>query len=188
MRGFGIFAIIVGVIAVVAALAMDVSVSTGMGGRVNNIGLIAQQQNYLMIGALITVAGLLMVVFGGKKEASVQQITGASANRDSRACPFCAEPIKHAAIKCKHCGADVPAVERQAPATGWAVRIPCRPGEEFETTSELAKKDGLLLGAPDGSVVVIGPFELKVEAVDVLRHLRTQHSIFGELRYEDGRS
>ena len=27
---------------------------------------------------------------------------------DSKACPFCAEPIKKEAIKCKHCGSEVP--------------------------------------------------------------------------------
>ena len=26
---------------------------------------------------------------------------------DYRACPYCAEPIRHAAIKCRHCGSDV---------------------------------------------------------------------------------
>jgi len=28
--------------------------------------------------------------------------------RDTRACPFCAEEILVAAIKCKHCGSDIP--------------------------------------------------------------------------------
>ncbi|WP_137138186.1 hypothetical protein [Pseudomonas asiatica] len=65
---------IVGLIAVAGAMAMDVSVSTGMGRRVNNIGLMAQQQNYLIIGALIALAGLLMTIFGGKKKLSSEQI------------------------------------------------------------------------------------------------------------------
>lgn len=29
---------------------------------------------------------------------------------NTRACPFCAEQIKAAAIRCKHCGADVPPI------------------------------------------------------------------------------
>lgn len=33
-----------------------------------------------------------------------------------RACPFCAEPIKAAAIKCKHCGSDLPSTAAKTPA------------------------------------------------------------------------
>lgn len=187
MRGFGILAIIVGVIVVFGAMAMDVSVSTGMGGRVNNIGLMAQQQNFIIVGGLITLGGILLMLFGSKKQVSAQQLASTWEAKDSRPCPFCAEPIKHAAIKCKHCGADVDAVERETPAFGWTVRLPCRSGDEFEATRTLAEKDSLPLANPDGSVVVIGPYQEKEEAVEVLRHLRTRHSIFGELLYEDGR-
>ncbi len=187
MRGFGILALIVGLIAVIGAMAMDVSVSTGMGGRVNNIGLMAQQQNYLIIGALIALAGLLMTILGGKKQMSSEQLASLTEVNDSRSCPFCAEPIKHAAIKCKHCQADVPAIERQAPSKGWTVRVPCRSGDEYATTRDSLKADDLPVGKSEDPVVVIGPYELKVAAVDVLRILHERHSIFGELHYEDGR-
>jgi len=187
MRGFGILAIIIGIIAVVAAMAMDVSVSTGMGRRVNNIGLMAQQQNYLIIGAIIFIAGLLMVIFGRKKQLSPQQISAVMEARDSRPCPFCAEPIKYAAIKCKHCGADVPAVERELPAEGWTVRVPCHSGDQFNSTKALLKGDNLPVDKSSNPVVVIGPFELKPDAVGTLNHLHERHSIFGELHYDDGR-
>jgi LITAF-like zinc ribbon domain len=29
-------------------------------------------------------------------------------NDEKKACPFCAEPIRKEAIKCKHCGSDIP--------------------------------------------------------------------------------
>jgi hypothetical protein len=168
-------------------MAMDVSVSTGMGRRVNNIGLMAQQQNYLIIGALIALAGLVMMIFSGKKQQTTEQITSTMESKDSRPCPFCAEPIKHAAIKCKHCQADVPAVVRELPIKGWTVRVPCRPGEEYESTHAKLKADDLPVGKSEGAIVVIGPYEQKVAAVDVLRILHEHHSIFGELYYDDGR-
>lgn len=187
MRGFGILALIVGLIAVIGAMAMDVSVSTGMGRRVNNIGLMAQQQNYLIIGALVALAGLLMTIFGGKKQMTSQQIASIMESKDSRPCPFCAEPIKHAAIKCKHCQADVPSVERKLPSNGWTVRIPCRPGEEYATTHAKLKADNLPVDKSETPTIIIGPYEHKAFAVETLNHLHERHAIFGELQYDDGR-
>ncbi|CRN07975.1 hypothetical protein PYEL_38290 [Pseudomonas sp. URMO17WK12:I11] len=184
MRGFGIFAMIVGLIAVIGALAMDVSVSTGMGGRVNNIGLIAQQQNYLIIGALIALAGLLMTIFGGKKQLSSEQSQSLPEAEDSRPCPFCAEPIKHAAIKCKHCAADVEAVERPPLLTGWVVSIACRPGLEYDRTRATALREGLPLAQSEGSVVVIGPYAHRAEASSALKSLQAKHSLFGEIKHK----
>ncbi|HEY3356880.1 MAG TPA: hypothetical protein VGQ83_26760 [Polyangia bacterium] len=39
-----------------------------------------------------------------------------------RACPSCAEKIQNAAIKCKHCGAEVLPVPK-APTPGWLVAV-----------------------------------------------------------------
>ncbi len=126
MRGLGTVALIIGIIWVVIAASADVSVATGMGGRVNNLGLMADRSNHTMIGGIIAIAGLLMAIFGGKKSepASVIPVV----QDDARPCPFCAEPIKHAAIRCKHCGADVEALERQVEPElrfGWVARVIC---------------------------------------------------------------
>ena len=180
MKGFGIFALIAGICWVIFALSMDVSVSTGMG-RVNNLGLMADRQVHTIVGGMIALAGIMMLIFGGKVSVST---TSAAVEMDTRPCPLCAETIKNAAIKCKHCGADVEATTRKIPTTGWSVRIPCRPGTEFETTQALVVASGHPCSKPDGAVVVLGPFEEKHEAVKVLKQLRVNHSIFGELSYK----
>lgn len=65
-----------------------------------NFSLIAQQQNYLLLGALVFLAGLMCIIFG-KKNNTNEQV------RDVK-CPFCAEYIKPDAIKCKHCQSELP--------------------------------------------------------------------------------
>lgn len=99
MRGLGITVLVLGLFAIIGALAMDVSVSSGTG-RVNNIGLIAQQQNYITVGGLMLLLGALLTIFGRRREPVVES------GKDCRACPICAETIKVAALKCKHCGSD----------------------------------------------------------------------------------
>ncbi|QPN89184.1 hypothetical protein [Proteus vulgaris] len=97
MKNFGIFLLVVGVLALLIAFNMDVSVATSYGGRVNNIGLMAERQNYILIGCFVTFCGLMMVIFGGRKSIKTGQVK----------CPFCAEFISNEAIRCKHCGSDL---------------------------------------------------------------------------------
>lgn len=180
MKGFGIFILIAGICWMIFALNMDVSVSSGIG-RVNNLGLMADRQVHAIVGGMIALAGLLMLIFG---ERAAVTSTKASAEIDTRPCPLCAETIKNAAIKCRHCGADIEQATRLTPATGWTVRIPCRPGMEFDATQKIISGEGLPCENPDGAVVVIGPYEEKKDAVEVLKQIRENHSIFGELSYK----
>ncbi|MDX7993258.1 hypothetical protein [Xenorhabdus littoralis] len=101
MKGFGIFLLVIGVIAIFASFNMDVSVATGYGGRVNNIGLVAQRQNFLLISCFVALSGLLLTIFGGRKA-----LDGNSKSNQIK-CPFCAELINIEALKCKHCGSEV---------------------------------------------------------------------------------
>lgn len=70
MKGWGQLALIAGVVALIAALSMDTSVSTGYG-RVNNLGLMKDQQNYIFIAIALMVIGLMMVI--GEKSIYAQE-------------------------------------------------------------------------------------------------------------------
>lgn len=144
MRGLGAIALIVGIIWMAVAASADVSVATGLGGRVNNLGLMADRSNHTMIGGIIAIAGLLMVIFGGKKSepASVIPVI----QDDARPCPFCAEWIKHAAIRCKHCGAEVESVAREVEPQlrfGWVARVICSDQAARERITQAINSAGL---------------------------------------------
>lgn len=100
MRSFGYLVLVVGMLCIVGALAMDVSVSSG-AGRVNNIGLMAERQNFILIGGLMLLVGVIMAIAAWRQKGANDD------SDDSRACPVCAERIKCAAVKCKHCGSEV---------------------------------------------------------------------------------
>ncbi|NHB93266.1 hypothetical protein [Photorhabdus cinerea] len=62
MRVLGYFLLNVGIIWILVALNMDTSVSSQYGSKINSIRLIASQQNHLLIGAFITLYGLIMII------------------------------------------------------------------------------------------------------------------------------
>jgi hypothetical protein len=123
VRGFGILVLVLGVFAVFGALVMDVSVPSGVG-RVNNLGLMAERQNYTIIGSVMLIAGLLMVMLGRRQASPALDIA------DSKSCPMCAESIKRAAIKCRHCGTDLDADQ-----------VAGEPDDNTPTANKWAKKD-----------------------------------------------
>lgn len=73
MRAIGIILTCVGVIWLLIAFNFDTSVDVGSSvlgsGRVENLGLIAQRQNHLFVAGLLTLIGVLLIIFGGWSEA-----------------------------------------------------------------------------------------------------------------------
>lgn len=181
MKGLGYVALIVGVCWLIFALSMDVSVSTGAGGRVNNIGLMADRQVHTIVGGMVALAGLLMILLSGKSP-TASAITPES---DSRPCPMCAETIKNAAVKCKHCGAEVQAIEAPRLKNGWVATTACRDIEEQERTREAISALGLPVVPMVGLSVGAGPFGTKDEAKDALKQMRDGPRLFSEIVYRD---
>lgn len=181
MKGFGTFILIVGVCWLVFALSMDVSVSTGLG-RVNNLGLMADRQLHVIVGGMIALAGLIMLIFGGRAAAPA---VSAPAVKDTRPCPLCAETIKLAAVKCKHCGADVEPVAAPRLKNGWVASTACRDEEEQQRTIEAIASTGLPVVPMIGLAVGAGSFETKEEAKQALVAMRDGPRLFSEIVYRD---
>lgn len=70
------------ILALYALFFMDVSVPVGDGTRVNNIGLLAQQQNLIVIAGVLFIAGVLISALKKRKDvpdidySQINNITG----------------------------------------------------------------------------------------------------------------
>lgn len=62
MRTAGTWLAILGGIGLIGSVMIDVSVPDGMGGRVNNLGLMNDQRNYLLISGLMVLIGVILIV------------------------------------------------------------------------------------------------------------------------------
>ena len=67
LRKVGVAVGVVGALILLSALAMDTSVATPSGTRVHNIGLLRQQQNFMMLGGLAVIGGIVMFVAGRRR-------------------------------------------------------------------------------------------------------------------------
>ena len=112
MKGWGGTLLIVGIFVLVAALGMDTSVATSYG-RVNNLGLMKDQQNYILIGSLLVVVGLAMMLIS---RGSPDRDGSARPSQFSKTCPECAEAIKEDAKVCRFCGnREFPVIPKRPP-------------------------------------------------------------------------
>lgn len=94
----GLIILLVGIIALMATLFMDTSVSVNADTRVHNIGLMQRQQNFLIISGLLIVIGIALAIFSFINSGSPE---------NTKKCPYCAELINEDAIKCKFCGSNL---------------------------------------------------------------------------------
>lgn len=181
MRSFGIFVLIAGIACLIYTIGMDISVPTGLG-RVNNLGLMSDRSNLTLTGGIITIAGLLMVIFGRKASQPEPQEAV-----DTRACPFCAETVKAAAVRCRFCGADLsssPAPHAAGPSSGWTVRVECSSVEAVENANSRFIELGLRSLPPENLTARCGHFEDKDDAQVATRNLASRYRLEARLRHE----
>ena len=84
--------------------------------------------NFFLGWTLLGWIGALVWAYSTKTEkeaAAVNAIAATVAPSEDRPCPFCAETIKRAAIRCRHCQSDVPAMAIEAvPKADVAPKVP----------------------------------------------------------------
>ena len=91
----------IGLIGVLLALGMDTTVESTGGTRVHNIGLMNQQQNFLIVCVVVALAGAILLMRGSGRQQPQSEMPPLA---DGKVCPDCAETVKLDAKVCRFCG------------------------------------------------------------------------------------
>jgi len=101
--------ILVGIVALLASLGMDTSVPSTGGGRIHNIGLMNEKQNYLIVSAVVLLIGVILNISNRKK---IDSRTEAEKVRNGPTpiyndCPHCNAMIDEEWTQCQSCGGEI---------------------------------------------------------------------------------
>ena len=98
MRALGLFLIACGCVGGCASCAMDTTVETRGGGRVHNIGLMSERQNYLIVSGVVGIVGVLFVGFG--------EVARDRTPKGPK-CPMCNGALSGQPQLCQHCRSEL---------------------------------------------------------------------------------
>jgi hypothetical protein len=173
MRGFGTLLLVLGLCGAFFFLFLfDPSVEVPRtdfmgeqigGGRVNNLGLMADRQNGILVSLGVAVIGILMALFAPK----------VGAEPGEKKCPFCAEWIKSEATVCRYCNHELSAAPVEENLEyGYRLTVNCKNcGRDhwlFVTSDDLAyKHDALKYNCPaTGAIMtaIVGDKLVEMEA------------------------
>lgn len=115
MKVFGWIFLVVGMLMVVSAWGMNVSVPGGMEGRIINNGLVADRMLMLATGGILSTIGTLLVtgarIIGvialGRGESKSAVVADVVAEADGRVCPKCKHSVRVTERVCLNCGEDL---------------------------------------------------------------------------------
>jgi hypothetical protein len=89
---------------------METSVPSAIG-RINNIGLLRAQQDGLLIGIGLFMAGTIFIALSPMHDPLGRDSNNSSTQAPTKSCTFCAETILAGAIVCRFCQREVPESE-----------------------------------------------------------------------------
>jgi len=64
MKAIGLLFILCGIGFAIYSLNLDTSVFSSQGEKINNIGLLSKQQNFVILSGFVFIAGIIMLVCG----------------------------------------------------------------------------------------------------------------------------
>lgn len=166
------------ILAIWFAVAIVTAIAAGARGR-SPIG-------WFFLGLLCSFMGLIavLVMHPLKNEIPPEAFARDMGETSYRDCPFCAEPIKKAAVKCKHCGSKV---KRQTEVSGdeptkpaWTIAFTLDDDAGYvKMCSQLSDLD--LPMVLDDDAIRVGPYLNKSEALQIQKVLASEHGIHGKL-------